>query len=141
MNVKPNQRILEIGTGSGYQACILYLLGAKVYSIERIPQLYEQSKEKFKTLGYNINLKLGDGTLGWREFSPYNGIIVTAAAPKIPDTLVSQLAVGGKLIIPTGDKDVQMMKLIERISENDYREQNYDSFRFVPLIGKEGWEK
>ena len=96
LKVQPKDKILEIGTGSGYQAALLYLLGARVYTIERWDKLHEQSKALFATLGMNIRCRLGDGTLGWREFSTYQRIITTAAAPQAPKTLIEQLAVGGR---------------------------------------------
>lgn len=139
LKVNEGDRVLEIGTGSGYQASILFLLGAKVFTIERIPELYHKSIEKFKYFGFNINTRLGDGTIGWKEFAPYDGIIVTAAAPKIPQTLIEQLAIGGRLVVPVGDKVSQAMHLIIKKDENNYIEEKIDRFKFVPLIGKEGW--
>ncbi|MCX7735742.1 MAG: protein-L-isoaspartate(D-aspartate) O-methyltransferase [Candidatus Kapabacteria bacterium] len=139
LKVKKGDKILEIGTGSGYQACLLAIMGAKVFTIERIPELYEKSKKIFQEFRLQINTRLADGTLGWREFAPYDGIIVTAAAPKVPNTLKEQLAIGGRLVIPIGDKISQTMHIITRINEEEYDEKVSDRFKFVPLIGKEGW--
>ncbi len=139
LDAKPMDKILEIGTGSGYQAALLYVLGARVFTIERHEKLHQQSKNLFAKLKMNIQARHGDGTLGWREFSPYQGIITTAAAPQAPRPLLEQLAIGGKLVIPIGDKDVQTMHIIERTGANDWRERKTDAFKFVPLIGREGW--
>jgi protein-L-isoaspartate(D-aspartate) O-methyltransferase len=139
LKVTKGDKVLEIGTGSGYQACLLAIMGAKVFTIERIPELYEKAKQIFHEFRFQINSRLADGTLGWREFAPYNGIIVTAAAPKVPTTLKEQLAIQGRLIIPIGDKISQTMYIITRISEDEYDEKISDRFKFVPLIGKEGW--
>lgn len=141
LNVKPEDKVLEIGTGSGYQAAVLFYLGAKVFSIERIPELYEKTRKLLKELGIQVNVKLGDGSIGWSEYAPYNGIIVTAAAPKIPTKLKEQLAIGGRLVVPVGDKDYQTMYTITRIDEENYTEKAEDTFKFVPLIGKEGWKE
>lgn len=139
LNVKPNSKILEIGTGSGYQACILKMLGARVYTIERIPELYENTKDLFNKLNLSIFTKLGDGTLGWLQFAPYDGIIITAGAPVVPASLQSQLAISGVMIIPIGDRESQDMCIIKRIDKDTFEEKKIDKFKFVPLIGKEGW--
>lgn len=139
LKVSKGDKVLEIGTGSGYQACLLAIMGAKVFTIERIPELYEKSKLLFNEFRFQINSRLADGTLGWREFAPFNGIIVTAAAPKVPNTLKEQLAVQGRLVIPIGDKISQTMHIITRLSEDEFEEKVSDKFKFVPLIGKEGW--
>ncbi len=139
LKVNKGDKILEIGTGSGYQACLLAIMGAKVFTIERMQELYEKSKSIFNEFRLQINSRLADGTLGWKEFAPYNGIIVTAAAPKVPNPLKEQLAIGGRLVIPIGDKISQTMYIITRISEEEYNEKVSDRFKFVPLIGKEGW--
>jgi protein-L-isoaspartate(D-aspartate) O-methyltransferase len=140
LDIKEGDKILEIGTGSGYQACILALLGAKVFTIERISALVDKARKVFLELGLKINTRIGDGTIGWKEHSPYQGIIVTAAAPDIPESLTEQLAIGGRLVVPVGPKSCQSMYLIERKSEKDFLKSSTDSFKFVPLIGKEGWK-
>lgn len=137
--VEPNDKILEIGTGSGYQCMILCELGAEVYSVERHKELYHRAKEALKDLGYKAMLKVGDGTLGWSAYAPYDGIVVTAGAPVIPDDLVQQLSIGGRLVIPVGDENRQSMHRITRVSENEYDREEMADFKFVPLIGEKGW--
>lgn len=140
LNVKPNDKILEIGTGSGYQATLLYLLGARVFTVERIYELHLKAKELLEKLGVVAMTKWGDGTLGWKEYAPYEGIIVTAAAPKVPSKLLEQLAVGGKLVVPVGDRSSQSMFIITKVGENQFKEEQEHFFKFVPLIGEEGWQ-
>lgn len=140
LKLTKGDKVLEIGTGSGYQACILYKMGAKVFTVERIQELYQKANRIFSEFGYNINTRFGDGSLGWKEFAPYSGIIVTAAAPSVPKTLIDQLCPGGRLVIPVGGKHSQTMHLIEKIDEKNIKEYQTDSFKFVPLIGKEAWE-
>ncbi|MCM8786227.1 MAG: protein-L-isoaspartate(D-aspartate) O-methyltransferase [Candidatus Omnitrophica bacterium] len=141
LKLKENERVLEVGTGSGYQSAILAEIGCEVYSIEKIASLAKKAEKTLKKLGYNVKIKIGDGTLGWEEFSPYDKIIVTAASPKIPKTLLSQLSKNeGKLIIPIGDRFSQ--DLILFIKRNEKIEKiNLGGCQFVPLIGKEGWEE
>ena len=137
--IKPGDKILEIGTGSGYQAAVLCKLGAEVYSVERIEKLYENASGLLRQLGYNVHLKLDDGTLGWEENAPYDKIIVTAGAPDIPHHLVEQLNIGGKLVIPVGDQQTQRLLEITR-TEKGVEKKFYEHFKFVPLIGAEGWK-
>lgn len=137
--VKPGNKILEIGTGSGYQAAILYLLGAKVFTIERIPELLNNAKQIFEQIGFRINCFLGDGSIGLSQYAPYDSIIVTAAAPSVPNKLIEQLKVGGRLVIPIGSKTYQTMNLIIKQNKNDYQLIEKDTFKFVPLIGDAGW--
>lgn len=139
LDVFPGDKILEVGTGSGYQAAILSEMGAKVYTVERIKELYENSKSFLSNLGYEIEIKLGDGSLGWKENAPYDGIIVTAATPKIAKGLISQLKIGGKLIVPVGNRKSQKMLLIERNGEETFDKKELGGFKFVPLIGKFGF--
>lgn len=139
LEVKKGQKILEIGTGSGYQCAVLCELGAKVFSIERHRELHERSRDHLRQLGYRPTLKCDDGTLGWNAYAPFDGIVVTAGAPVIPQDLIKQLVVGGRLVIPVGDAVSQKMHLIIRVSENEYDEQVHEGFKFVPLIGKDGW--
>ncbi|MDI6402173.1 protein-L-isoaspartate(D-aspartate) O-methyltransferase [Balneolaceae bacterium ANBcel3] len=141
LEVKEGHKILEIGTGSGYQAAILCEMKATVYSIERHPKLYERSKSILQQLGYRLMQKSGDGTLGWRAYAPYDGIVVTAGAPVVPDNLKQQLAIGGHLVVPVGDEEKQLMVRICRISEDEFKEETFSSFKFVPLIGKQGWQQ
>ena len=139
LEVKPGDKVLEIGTGSGYQACVLAAIGAKVYSIERIAKLSEQAKLVIKHLGYHVKLYVGDGTLGFPKQAPFDKILVTAAAPEVPAALLNQLSIGGCLVIPVGDQNSQQMIRITRTGEESFHEERFDKFRFVPLIGKEGW--
>ena len=140
LGVRIGSKILEIGTGSGYQACILKVLGAKVFSVERIEELYIRANEIFRHLNLKINLKLADGTLGWSSFAPFDGIVVTAGAPTIPEELKAQLAIGGRLVIPAGDLHNQSMHVITRISPSNYSDEVFGNFHFVPLIGRYGWQ-
>ncbi len=140
LDINEGERVLEIGTGSGYQAALLYLLGASVYSVERVQNLYEHCRSLFSQLGATINLKFGDGSLGWSSNAPYDSIIITAAAPNVPNKLIMQLKIGGKMILPIGGKNAQDMFVIIREDEEHYSSQQLDKFKFVPLIGKNGWE-
>ncbi len=140
LEVAAGARVLEIGTGSGYQAAVLAELGCKVFSIERHMPLHLESRKLLTSLGYRIATRSGDGTVGWSEFSPYDGIVVTAAAPSVPQPLLNQLADGGRLVIPVGDQARQAMRVITRNGEN-LLEKEVEGFKFVPLIGKMGWEK
>ena len=134
-------KVLEIGTGSGYQAAVLHNMGIKVWSVERIPELLEDARNTFDRLGYNIPTHLGDGTLGWSAYGPYHGILVTAGAPSVSGSLLRQLAIGGRLVIPVGDKRSQRLQMIERLDEEDYDVRDCGEFRFVPLIGRRGWNE
>ena len=135
------EKTLEIGTGSGYQTAILAELSKTVYTIERIERLLEKSKMLLESLGYtNIFFKAFDGTLGWDEFAPYDAIIVTAGAPKIPQPLLDQLAEGGKLVIPIGNRYGQDLIKVTR-TKNAFKEKNLGGCRFVDLIGAHGWEE
>lgn len=140
LEVKPGDKILEIGTGSGYQAAVLFKLGAEVYSVERIEKLHMNAMSLLINLGYKVHLKLDDGTLGWEENAPYDKIIVTAGAPDIPQHLIEQLIVGGKLVIPVGNQESQRLLVITR-TETGIEKKYFDNFKFVPLIGAEGWKQ
>lgn len=139
LDLMPGEKVLEIGTGSGYQAAILCELGAEVYSIERLEELYERSRAILRDLGYSVQLKLGDGTLGWSAYAPYDAIVVTAGAPVVPEELVNQLNINGRLVIPVGSENRQVMKRIIKIREQEFEEEEYSDFKFVPLIGQRGW--
>ncbi len=134
-------KILEIGTGSGYQACVLVEMGAKLFSIEYNKPLYDKTKKKLPAMGYEPVLKHGDGSLGWPIHAPFDGIIVTAGAPVVPEALKEQLKIGGRLVIPVGNNTRQKMLLITRITESEYDTKEFDNFSFVPLLGKQGWKK
>ena len=136
------EKVLEIGTGSGYQTAILAELAEQVYSIERIPSLAKRARKILDDLKYsNIIVKIGDGTDGWREYAPYAGIIVTAAAPEAPDPLLQQLETGGRLVIPIGDEYNQELVVYSKEGEDRYREERYGGVRFVKLIGSHGWKE
>ena len=141
LDVQSGEKILEIGTGSGYQACILALLEAEVYTIERHEDLFKTSSEIFKKLDLKVNQKLGDGSLGWIENSPFDKIIVTASSPKVPTELIKQLKIDGRMIIPIGSKETQKMVEIIKVNQNEYLEKDHGFFKFVPLIGDQGWKK
>jgi protein-L-isoaspartate(D-aspartate) O-methyltransferase len=138
LEVKEGHKILEIGTGSGYQTAVLCEMGAYVYTVERIKHLAFNAGELLQNLGYNFQIKVGDGTMGWIEHAPYDRIIVTAGAPSVPQPLIKQLKNEGKLVIPVGSRDSQ--KLYEVIKMGDDAEYIvHERFKFVPLIGEEGW--
>lgn len=141
LEAKPGEKVLEIGTGSGYQAAILCELGAEVYSIERHQELYEKARSILRELGYSVQLKLGDGTKGWSAYAPYDAIVVTAGAPVVPDELKNQLNVNGRLVIPVGDEKKQVMKRIIKIRKDEFEEEHFNAFKFVPLIGEKGWSE
>ncbi len=135
------EKVLEIGTGSGYQAAILSRLASGVYTVERIASLAERTGELFRRLGYdNISIRVGDGTLGWPEFAPYDAIIVTAGSPGVPPPLVEQLGEGGKLVIPAGSGFSQRLLVLERRGEKII-ERDEGGCVFVPLVGEYGWKE
>jgi protein-L-isoaspartate(D-aspartate) O-methyltransferase len=143
LELKDGDKILEIGTGSGYQSAILKELGVEVYSIEKYEELYLKAKKTLESLNYKVNLVCGDGSIGWNEFAPFDGIIVTAGSPKVPDILVDQLSFGGRLVIPIGDSNVQKIWQVKKIKKNgDYKLdiQKFSDFKFVPLQWEEGWK-
>ncbi|RJP32866.1 MAG: protein-L-isoaspartate(D-aspartate) O-methyltransferase [Actinobacteria bacterium] len=134
-------KVLEVGTGSGYQAAILCELAGEVFSIEKYPDLARAAEERLSILGYdNLRIRVGDGTLGWPEEAPFTGIIVTAGAPSVPQPLLEQLADGGRLVIPVGPAGMQMLNVIRRHG-NDYRASDEGNCVFVPLVGKFGWKR
>ena len=133
LGVKPGQKVLEIGTGSGYQAAVLCEMGIKVFSIERQKELFDNSSLLLRKLGYQITQKYGDGYKGLPAYAPYDGIVVTAGAPLIPKALMTQLKVGAKLVIPVGEKD-QTMIVVHRISEQKFTQAKKGAFRFVPML-------
>ncbi|HEU18231.1 MAG TPA: protein-L-isoaspartate(D-aspartate) O-methyltransferase [Deltaproteobacteria bacterium] len=143
LELKRNDKVLEIGTGSGYQAAILAELADRVLSIERIASLADRARKLLEFLGYyNVLIRVGDGTYGWREESPFDAIIVTAGAPEIPKTYIEQLAVGGRLIVPIGDRFTQTLVKATRLSDNteDIETKDLGGCRFVHLIGEYGWK-
>ena len=135
------EKVLEVGTGSGYAAAILAEIAAEVYTIERIEGLATMASQVLDDLGYaNVHVRHGDGTLGWPEQAPFDGIVVTAAGPKAPQTLKQQLKIGGRLVIPVGEsKWYQQVVRITRVAEAEFETEDLLPVRFVPLIGEEGW--
>ena len=141
LDIKPGSKVLEIGTGSGYQAAVLSACGAVVYTVETIKELLMESVKVLKILDNDIQCFHGDGSMGLAAYAPYDGIVVTAGAPDIPQTLLSQLVVGGKLVVPVGDKpDTQKMMRITRVSAEETQTEVFGDFKFVPLTGNEGWK-
>ena len=133
------ERVLEVGTGSGYQTVLLSHLAAQVFSIERVAPLLDAARSAIRAAGArNVSLLAGDGTLGWREYAPYDAILVTAASQEIPDPLLRQLAEGGRLLAPLGERDAQVLTLVIRRGETLERRAIAPA-RFVPLIGRHGW--
>ena len=137
------EKVLEIGTGSGYAAAVLAEIAAEVYTIERIEGLATMARTGLGDLGYtNVHVRCGDGTLGWPEEAPYDGIIVSAGGPDVPETLKHQLKTGGRLVIPIGkSKAYQQLIRVTRIAENDFQTEDLLPVRFVPLVGEEGWSQ
>lgn len=140
LELKGDEKVLEIGTGSGYQCAILAELAKEVYSIERIPELAERARSILNELGYeNIKIKVGDGTKGWKEYAPYQRIIITAGAPEIPEPLLEELDIGGIMVIPVGDRYGQdMLKVVKE--RDGFKKFSLGAFRFVELVGEYGYQ-
>jgi len=136
LNLKSGETVLDVGTGSGYQAAVLAEIASKVYSIEIIPSLGEEARKRLEGLGYgNIEVRIGDGYQGWPEKAPFDAIVVTAAAPRVPPALVAQLKTGGRMVIPIGgESEVQYLKLIIKRADGGYDEKRVLPVRFVPLV-------
>lgn len=139
LQINPNDKILEIGTGSGYQTAILLELGARVYTIERQRELYLKAMSLLPKIGYNANFFFGDGTLGLPTYSPFDKILITAGAMDVPNNLLKQLKVGGRMVVPVGNRNSQAMTLIERTDDESFVKTQHGSFIFVPLL--KGTEK
>lgn len=141
LELTSNDHVLEIGTGSGYQTAILASLVRRVWTIERIRPLAMQARKVLDSLHLlNVNIKVGDGTLGWSEEGPFDAILVTAGAPAIPETLAKQLAPGGRLVIPVGDESNQTLLRIRKAADGTLSQETGIGCRFVPLIGQQGWQ-
>lgn len=142
LDLKSSDSVLEIGTGSGYSAAILSRIAANINTIERHDKLANLAMGRFQNQGYeNIEVRIGDGTLGWTEKAPFDAILVTAGGPVIPDPLIDQLAIGGRLVIPVGDKGEQKLMRVKKTTSSELLEENLGLVRFVPLIGKKGWSE
>lgn len=143
LELKPDHRVLEVGTGSGYAAAVLGEICENVYTIERHKTLADTAQLKLKEMGYtNVQVKHGDGTLGWPEKAPFDAIIVAAGGPEVPQTLKEQLTIGGRMVIPVGTSlNLQKLVRIRRISKDEYQTEDLGSVRFVPLIGAAGWQE
>ncbi|MET4082888.1 protein-L-isoaspartate(D-aspartate) O-methyltransferase [Pedobacter sp. UYP30] len=139
LHIKKGDKVLEIGTGSGYQTCVLMELGAKVFTIERQRKIYDRTIKVLPGMGYPAHFFYGDGSKGIPTYAPYDKIIVTAGAPFVPEVMLKQLRIGGILVIPVGDEKSQKMITVIRVSENDYDRIELDTFRFVPLLGDQAW--
>jgi protein-L-isoaspartate(D-aspartate) O-methyltransferase len=139
LDIQPGDKVLEIGTGSGYQSAVLKVIGAQVYSIETVEALHKRAKVLFTKLGLDIATIYGDGSKGLAELAPFDKIIMTAAAPNLMESLTSQLKVKGKLVAPVGSLAVQNMILVTRNGDNDYTKTSHGKFNFVPLTGTHGW--
>jgi len=139
-NLSGKERVLEIGTGSGYQTALLSQLSRHVYSVESVPELAGLAQARLRDLGLeNVTLRMGDGSGGWPEHAPYDVILCGAAAPRVPEPLVAQLATGGRLIIPVGDNSGQHLIRVTLGIDDELHEEAVDSAHFVPLTGEEGW--
>jgi protein-L-isoaspartate(D-aspartate) O-methyltransferase len=135
LEVNKGDKVLEIGTGSGYQACVLLELGAKVFSIERHHSLYLKTKALLPKMGYNPRLFYGDGYKGLPAFAPFDKILITAAAPQAPPDLLKQMKIGGRMVVPVGLGGTQVMMRITKLDDNSYDQEEFGFFRFVPMLG------
>lgn len=144
LELNGSEKVLELGTGSGYQTAVLAELAERVFSIERIASLATKARRVLESLGYfNVVIRVGDGTYGWREEAPFDGILVSAGSPDIPQPLVEQLSIGGRLVIPVGGRYTQTLYRVTRVSESveDVQKEDLGGCRFVNLIGEHGWKE
>jgi protein-L-isoaspartate(D-aspartate) O-methyltransferase len=139
--LKSGMKLLEIGTGSGYQTAILCAMGIKVFTIEFYARLHRIAKERLEELDYSPFMKVGDGSQGWSQFQPFERILVTAASPTVPEALQKQLEIGGKLVVPVGNFTQQQMYCITRLSRDEFEVEKHEWFRFVPLQGRYGFQR
>ena len=141
LEVRPESSVLEIGTGSGYQTAVLAQLARRVYSLERVPELAQQAIPRMRQLGLdNVKVQIFDGTVGWSEWAPYDRILVTAGAPKVPDPLLDQLASGGILVIPEGQMQSQRLVVYQKSAKGEIHRREGEEVAFVPLLGRHGWK-
>lgn len=138
LELRGHERVLDVGTGSGYAAALLSCLAREVYSVERLERLARQAHERLIQLGYPVQVKYGDGTLGWPEHAPYDAIAVAASGPRVPDALLAQLAPGGRMVIPVRQENTQLLLRVIRTSDHGIRREVLEEVRFVPLIGAQG---
>ncbi|WP_298038378.1 protein-L-isoaspartate(D-aspartate) O-methyltransferase [uncultured Desulfuromonas sp.] len=142
LQLSGGERVLEIGTGSGYQTAILAQIVSKLYSLERLPDLARKARRILDSIGCaQVHIRVSDGTCGWEEAAPFDAIIVTAGAPSVPSDYLSQLSIGGRLVVPVGGRDKQVLRRVSRLGEQDYVEEELQDCRFVPLIGRFGWRE
>jgi protein-L-isoaspartate(D-aspartate) O-methyltransferase len=142
LHLAPHDIVLEVGSGSGYAAAVLSRVAKHVYTVEREGALAQTARERLAKLGYtNVDVKCGDGTLGWKEHAPFDAIVVAAAGPALPPALLEQLAIGGRLVMPVGDEHVQQLVRVTRLAELEYRRENLGAVHFVPLVGAQGWRR
>ncbi|HEX6904347.1 MAG TPA: protein-L-isoaspartate(D-aspartate) O-methyltransferase [Thermoanaerobaculia bacterium] len=141
LEVGPEHSVLEIGTGSGYQTAVLAVLARRVYSLERIPELAQAAIPRMRHLGFdNVKVQIFDGTVGWSEWAPYDRILVTAGAPKVPEPLLDQLAPGGALVVPEGQLNLQRLMIYRKSARGEIRRKEGEDVAFVPLVGRHGWK-
>jgi protein-L-isoaspartate(D-aspartate) O-methyltransferase len=142
LGLRGGEKVLEIGTGSGYQSAVLAKIAGQVYSVERIPALARRARRILDGIGCNnVHIRLSDGTCGWEDESPFDGILVAAGAPAVPEMYLAQLAAGGRLIIPVGNRSSQILKRVTRTTGGNLQEEDLLECRFVPLIGIHGWSR
>jgi protein-L-isoaspartate(D-aspartate) O-methyltransferase len=143
LELTPEKTVLEIGTGSGYAAAVLSLIAGEVYTVERHAALAKQAEARFQSLGYdNIHVKIGDGTLGWERYAPYDAILLSAAARQVPQALKAQLVIGGVMVLPLGTGRIeQWLVKMTKTDEETYATRHICPVRFVPIIGKGGWKE
>ncbi|SNC62825.1 protein-L-isoaspartate(D-aspartate) O-methyltransferase [Hymenobacter gelipurpurascens] len=141
LKLTPQEKVLEIGTGSGYQCCVLLELTPHVYSIEYQPVLFERTRKRLAAMHRSAHLFCGDGSLGLPQHAPFDKILVTAGSPSLPRPLLRQLRIGGALVIPVGDANTQRMMRVVRESEEEFSREVFEEFRFVPLLGQAGWRE
>ena len=141
LQLSPDDRVLEVGSGSGYAAAVLSRIAADVYAVERHKELVDYARSRLDHLGYdNVHVRHADGTMGWPEHAPYDGILVSASGPRVPQPLRKQLAIGGRLIMPIGQaRGMQTLVRLTRTGEEQFEEKDLGGVRFVPLIGEQGW--
>lgn len=140
LQLRGGEKVLEVGTGSGYQAAVLSMLAGRVYTIERHGELLRRARVLFELLGlHNIVSRRGDGSIGWDAEAPFDRIVVTAASPEVPEALARQLKIGGRLVVPVGERSRQDLKIIDRKSETEFKGYSAGPCAFVPLLGREGW--